>query len=387
MTPQENRPSEPTTKRELPYPVMKRLLILSLVAGLFGGGLGAYGFINYFADSLPTARQQVVVKESSAVIDVAKKVSPSVVSITSKSIAQGFFGRPVQQEGAGTGIIISADGLIMTNKHVVSDANATYTVISAEGKELPNARVIARDPVNDIAFVRVSASGLPAAELGDSAAIQVGQKVVAIGNALGQFQNTVTEGVISGIGRPVVASDSSTGANAEVLSNLLQTDAAINPGNSGGPLLNLQGQVIGINTAVAGQDAQNIGFAIPVNEAKPLIASVKDKGRIVRSYLGVRYVPLTKDIAEANKLTVSEGAWLRSSSQAGAIIESGPASKAGLKEGDIITKVAGEAIAPTSSLQSLIAKHNVGDKVPLTVVRDGKTQTVTVTLEEAPSSQ
>lgn len=361
----------------------RKLIIISLIVGLLGGMLGSYAFIQYFANAIPTAKKQLVVQESSAIVDVAKKVSPSVVSITSKGVQRGFFGQSVQTSGAGTGIIVSEDGLILTNKHVVESAAATYTVVLSDGKEYPGT-VVSRDAVNDIAFVRIKASKLPAAELGDSGAIQVGQRVVAIGNALGQFQNTVTEGIISGLSRGVVAGDE-VGQSAEQLQNLLQTDAAINPGNSGGPLVNLEGQVIGINTAVAGQEAQNVGFAIPINDAKPLIASVKQKGKIVRPYLGVQYVALTRDIATANDLNVFEGAWLMGGQGEPPVIPGGPADKAGLKAGDVITKVGNDKITATTSLQSLIAKHNPNDKVDLTVVRDNKPQKITVTLGEAPS--
>jgi serine protease Do len=376
-----------STGTRLPYGVAKRLVLLSLVAGLVGGGFGAYLVAHYSGGSLPASKQQLIVQESSAVVDVAHKVSPSVVSITSKTVAQGFFGQAVQQEGAGTGVIVTADGLIMTNKHVVADTAATYTVITSDGKELANAKVVARDPINDVAFVRVSATGLPAATLGDSSVVQVGQKVVAIGNALGQFQNSVTEGIISGMGRPVVAGDASSGESTETLNNLFQTDAAINPGNSGGPLLNLEGQVIGINTAVAGQNAQNIGFAIPINDLKAQLESVKSQGKIVRPYLGVRYVAITKDIASANNLKVTDGAWIKGSGQTAALIPDAPAAKAGLKDGDIITKVAGDKITATNSLQALVGKHKVGEKVKLTIVRDGKDLTIDVTLEEAPTAE
>jgi serine protease Do len=274
----------------------------------------------------------------------------------------------------------------MTNKHVVADTAATYTVVTADGKQLTGAKVVARDPINDVAFIRVTASGLPAAAIGDSSAVKVGQRVVAIGNALGQFQNSVTSGIISGLGRPVVAGDSSTGTATESLSNLFQTDAAINPGNSGGPLLNLDGQVIGINTAVAGQNAQNIGFAIPINDVKAQIDSVKSQGKIVRPYLGVRYVQLTKAVATANNLKVSDGAWLKGDAQNPAVIPNGPAAKAGLKDGDIITKVGNDTITPTNSLQALVGKHKVGEKVTLTIIRDGNQQTIDVTLEEAPAA-
>ena len=369
----------------LPYALVKRLIVMSLIFGLVGGMAGSYGFIKYFASSIPADRKELVVQESSAVIDVVKKVSPSVVSITSKSVSTGFFGAR-QQEGAGTGIIVSSDGLILTNKHVVSDANASYTVVDSTGKEYKDAQVISRDPFNDIAFVRIKATGLSAADIGDSGAVKVGQRVVAIGNALGQFQNTVTDGIISGVSRGVQAGEQSGAGATEELQNLFQTDAAINPGNSGGPLVNLGGQVIGINTAVAGQGAQNIGFAIPINEVKSQISSVKEQGHIVRPYLGVRFVPLTRDVASSLKLSVTEGAFIKGSDSAPAVVVGSPAAKAGIKDGDIITKVAGDTINITNSLQSLVSKHKVGDKITLTLIRDGKTITVDVALEEAPGS-
>jgi len=217
----------------------------------------------------------------------------------------------------------------------------------------------------------------------------VGQEVVAIGNALGQFQNTVTEGIVSGLSRGVTAGDDSgiTGSS-EQLQNLFQTDAAINPGNSGGPLVNLEGQVVGINTAVAGQGSQNIGFAIPINDAKPLISSVKSTGKIVRAYLGVRYVALDQQTAQANNLPVSDGAWVQAAGdQNSGVMPGSPADKGGVKDGDIITKVNDDTIDSTHSLQSLIGKHKPGDRVTLTVNRNGKTMTLGVTLQEAPVGQ
>lgn len=362
-----------------------RVIAVGLVAGLVGGSIGSYGFIKYFASAVPTAKQQLIVNETSSVIDVAKKVSPSVVSISTKQLSQGFFGRTQQVEGAGTGIIVTADGLILTNKHVVPSGTSTVTVVDSNGKQYTDGRVVSRDPVNDIAFIRIKASGLPAAQLGDSSNVQVGQKVVAIGNALGQFQNSVTEGIISGVSREIVAGDE-TGSASEVLQNVFQTDAAINSGNSGGPLVNLAGQVIGMNTAVASQNAQNIGFAIPINDIKNDISSVKSEGRIVRPYLGVRFVALTKDVATSNNLKVSGGAWLRGDESGTAIVVGSPAEKAGLKEGDVITKVAAVTIDATHSLQTLVSNHKVGDKVDLSVLRDGKTIKVSVTLEEAAAS-
>jgi serine protease Do len=254
----------------------------------------------------------------------------------------------------------------------------------SDGKQYTGAKVVSRDPLNDIAFIKINASGLPAAKLGDSTKVEVGQQVVAIGNALGQFQNSVTSGIISGIGRPITAGDQ--GSASEELSNLFQTDAAINPGNSGGPLVNLAGEVIGMNTAVAGQGSQNIGFAIPMNEVVPLIAGVKSSGKIVRPYIGVRYVLLTPEIAASNDLKTTSGAWLVGTTGVPAVIAGGPADKAGIKDGDIITKIDGKSIDESHSPLSLIAGKKVGDKIVLTVVRDGKTQTISVTLQEAPTA-
>lgn len=363
----------------------QRLFVMALILGLVGGIVGSGIFIRYFARQIPTSKQQLVVQENSAVVDAARKVGPSVVSITSKTLTRDFFGRVAQAQGAGTGMIVTSDGLILTNRHVVDDGAANYTVITSDGKTY-TASVVARDSANDVAFVRINAHNLPAVTLGDSGSVQVGQRVVAIGNALGQFQNTVTEGIISGIGRGLLAGDGSGMlGSSEQLQNLLQTDAAINPGNSGGPLVNLEGQVVGINTAVAGQ-AQNIGFAIPINEAKSLIESVKNNGRIVRAYLGVRYVALDRQIASENNLPVSDGAWVQPGDvQTPGVVVGSPAEKAGVKDGDIITKVGNDAINATHSLQSLIGRHKVGDQVKLTVMRDGKSQTLEVKLEAAPA--
>jgi serine protease Do len=225
------------------------------------------------------------------------------------------------------------------------------------------------------------------AELGDSSKVQIGDAVVAIGNALGQFQNTVTSGIISGHGRQVQASEQGTGENAENLNDLFQTDAAINEGNSGGPLVNMNGQVIGINTAIAG-DAQNIGFAIPINDVKGLVDQVLSTGKFERPYLGVRYVPLTADYAYEYNLSVNRGAYLAPSQVTGqpAVVSGSPADKAGLKEKDVITQVDGTNIDETHSLTSLLGQHKPGDKVKLTVVRSGKTLHIEVKLGTAPAA-
>lgn len=365
---------------------IKGFLAVSLAIGVVAGALGGALFVRYGASQIPVNRRQVVVQESSATVDVVKKVSPSVVSITSQSTAQSFFGGAQTVEGAGTGIIVTADGLIMTNKHVVADTGATYSVFTSDGKQY-KAMVVARDPISDLAFVRIVAKGLKPAELGDSSNAVVGQAVVAIGNALGQFQNTATTGIISGLGRPIVAGDSGgLGAGStESLQDLIQTDAAINPGNSGGPLVNLEGQVIGMNTAVS-SNAQNIGFAIPINELKAQVANVESQGKIISPYLGVRYIPITKDLALQNNLPVSQGAYLSGDGTNPAVVVGSPADKAGLKSGDIITKVGGDGVTDSSSLTSLISKHKVGETVTLTIIRGTKTQTLGVTFGQAPSS-
>lgn len=356
----------------------------TLFIGLLGGLVGSYLFIHDFSSYIPVSKRQIIVQESSAVVDVAKKVSPSVVSITSKAVTTGFFGNTQSQEGQGTGIILSSDGLILTNNHVIS-GSSSLTVFTSDGKQYAGT-IIAADPNNDYAFVRIKASGLKAAKLGASSNIQIGQRVVAIGNALGQFQNTVTDGIISGKGRPVTASDQGTGAGAEQLQNLFQTDAAINPGNSGGPLVNLDGEVIGINTAVAG-NAQNIGFAIPIDEIKAAITSVMKQGKIERPYLGVRYIVISPAFAKANNIAVDNGAYIVGDLGNLAVLPNSPASKSGIKEGDIITKIGGQAIDQDHTLTSLLSKKKVGEKVVLTYLRDGKSQTVDVTLELVPDQQ
>jgi serine protease Do len=304
-----------------------------------------------------------------------------------------FFGtQSFEQESAGTGLILTKEGVVITNRHVVPNANDKVSITLSDGTELDQVEVLGRtnatDPL-DVAFLKIKdAKGkeLKPAALGKSADVKVGDRVVAIGNALGQFQNTVTSGIISGFGRSIQAGDSSGSAQTETLLNLFQTDASINQGNSGGPLVNLKGEVIGINTAVAGGGAENIGFAIPIDDIQPLIKTVLDKGKLERPYLGVRYASITADLAYTYNLPVQEGAYIIPSRNSASIVSGSPAEKAGLQEKDIITKIAGEAITPKRSLVSILGSKSVGDKVDLTILRDGKEQTITVTLEAAPSN-
>ena len=329
---------------------------------------------------------QTVIEEESAVISVVEKVSPSVVSIAieNRQLFDPFFGLPQRRDGEsgiGTGFVVGADGLVITNKHVVSQENEKYiAIIRDSGGEEKKYEVkkIHRDPFNDLALLQIdpsTSSGqvLKAVELGDSDHLKVGQKVIAIGNALGQFENTVTVGIVSGLGRGVAPVDPLTGV-AERLDDLVQTDAAINPGNSGGPLVNISGQVIGINTAVA--SAENIGFALKINIAKQLIDDfVKSGGKIVRPMLGVRYSHISRDTALLNE--VPEGELVRE------LVSSSAADKAGIKVGDIITHFDGQKLGDENSLASLIRTKKVGDVVKIRVWRDGKTLDLTATLEEA----
>jgi serine protease Do len=260
------------------------------------------------------------------------------------------------------------------------------SVVLADGTTYNDVTVVGRDPLNDIAFLKINGvKDLPAVELGDSDSVQTGQQVVAIGNALGEFRNSVTSGIISGKGRPIQADDGSGSGSSEQLENLLQTDAAINPGNSGGPLVTLDGKVVGINTAVS-EEGQAIGFAIPINDAKGLLNTVLKQGKIVRSYLGVRYISLDKATATQLNLSVSQGAYVTADRTGSAVVPGSPADKAGLKSGDVITKVDGTDITESHSLASTLSQHSPGDKVTLTLVRDGKTQDVSVTLDPYPGS-
>ena len=285
-------------------------------------------------------------------------------------------GTKLQEVGGGSGFIVSADGYIVTNKHVVSDTKAEYTVLTNDGKKYP-AKVIAIHPTMDFAIIKIEGSNLPTVPLGDSSAIQLGQTAIAIGNALGEFRNTVSVGVVSGLARTVTAS-SDTG-QSETIDNVIQTDAAINPGNSGGPLLDISGNVIGINTAMV-SGAQSIGFAIPINVVKNQIAEVRQTGKIQVAYLGVRYVMLTPENAATFNLTATSGALIKGDGQNFAVQQGSPADKAGLKEGDIITAIDGQTLDLNHSLGYVISQKNPGDVIHLTIIREGKQMQLTITL-------
>ena len=287
-------------------------------------------------------------------------------------------GTEKKEVSAGTGFFVSAEGMILTNKHVVADAEAEYTVFMNDGSKKP-AKVLARDPLQDLAVVKVEGAGYSFLRLGDSSGIKIGQAVIAIGNALGEFRNTVSVGVVSGLERSIVANGADAGP--EALQELIQTDAAINPGNSGGPLINLNGEVIGINTATA-RGAENISFTIPINKAKHDVASVKAHGKIIYPFLGVRYVSVTKELADKEKLGRDYGALVSSGGKEPAVTPASPAEKALIKEKDIILQVSGARVDAGHTLSSLIQQHEVGEEITLKVFRDGKEIDVKVKLEE-----
>ncbi len=400
------------------------IIFLSSVFG-FLAGMVSYGlFYNYLSDlnidflKVKTIIEKEYIPQTSqeqAIIKVVNDVSPAVVSIViSKDVPimeqyfynpleefEGFFGEGFEVQvpgfrqngtekkdiGWGTGFIVSENGMVLTNKHVVLDMEAEYTVFTSDGKSYP-AEILARDPVKDIAVLQINQQEggvFPKTVLGSSDDIQIGQTVVAIGNALGEFKNTVSVGVVSGLGRTITAFGEESSGFAESLEDVIQTDAAINKGNSGGPLLNLRGEVIGINTAMVEQ-AQNIGFAIPVNQAKRSIEQVKASGKIVYPFLGVRYVLITEAIKNENNLGSDYGAWLTKGLNGEPAIESGSnAGKAGLLENDIILAINGEKITTDNSLSEIIMRYNPGDSIVLKVLRNGQEKIIEAVLGERSS--
>ncbi|OQA04251.1 MAG: putative serine protease HhoB precursor [bacterium ADurb.Bin400] len=370
-------------------------VVISLMLGAVGGVGGVllfsanngeiaekFGLPNFGEIAIPTTKtEKLIIEESNAIIEASQKVAPAVVSIRQQKTVQDIFGQTFDAEGAGTGFIITSDGLILTNAHVVQDDKATYSVVMADGKDY-EATVKSVDSYQDIAVLQIDARNLPVVELGDSDQLQVGQWVVAVGNALGKYQNSVTSGVVSGRNRKIQATDAASGST-ETLDNLIQTDAAINPGNSGGPLVNLKGQVVGVNTAVA-TNAQGVGFAIPINEAKSAIESIKKTGRIVRPFIGVRYVQITSELAKDNDLPVDYGALIARGQRIGqvAVVPGSPADKAGLVENDIILEINGEKIDQNNSLIKILQQYQVGDNVELKILSKGSEKKVKVGLEE-----
>lgn len=401
-------------------PLSPRTAFLALVAGLVGG-LIAQVFVllvilsnpaalqnrivervtrEVAADAPPDQLPQVItnmVDEDAATTEVVERVLPSVVSvIVSKEVSPGRtiiipFGSPDgisvapspgksqrQDVGGGTGFIVTSDGYIITNRHVISDTNAQYAVVLRDGTRY-DATVVAKDTFVDIGVLKINAKNLPVVKLGDSATVKIGQTVIAVGNSLAEFKNTVTKGIVSGLNRRVVAGGGLEGS--EVIDEAIQTDAAINPGNSGGPLINLKGEVIGMNTAVS-LEGQLIGFAIPSNTIKPVIKSVRDTGRIVRAWIGVRYIAVDSDIQQKNNLSVDYGALIAGQNSDAAVVEGGPAAKAGIRAGDIILSADGKKITGSATLANVVMSRKPGDKVVFEVLRGDNRIKITVTLEE-----
>lgn len=347
---------------------------LILILCLSGTALG-FSLFNFFQEETPITFNYGSGDGNSAsfvegsIAEVANRLAPAVVSILVEGRSSSV--------SAGTGMIITSDGYILTNKHVVDGARS-ITIITDNNDTYENVKLVGTDPTNDVAILKVNAKDLPIVTLGDSKTIIIGQQVIAIGNALGQYQNTITSGIISGLGRSLTAY-SSDYSMSEELSDMIQTDAAINAGNSGGPLVNAAGEVIGINTAVS-SEGSNLGFAIPISSVKGLIKSVIEEGRVTRSYAGVRYFNITPDIAIEYDLPVTSGAYLFTDSSEPAVIEGSPAADAGLETGDIITKVNGISIGRSGSFSSLLGEYAPGDTVQLEILRDGETKTLKLTL-------
>lgn len=356
------------------------LLVLSFFAGATGLTLSV---LNYIEEDPPITWNFSNDGNSAnftegSIAEVANRVAPGVVSIITESRSTGFFGQSSTQTSAGTGMIVTQDGYVLTNKHVVDGANSIKVVLDS-GETYDKVTLVGTDPLNDVAYLKINdVNNLPTVTLGDSKTLSAGQQVIAIGNALGQYQNTITSGIISGTGRSLTAY-SSDYSSSENLTDMIQTDAAINSGNSGGPLVNAAGEVIGINTATS-SDADGIGFAIPISSVKGMLKNIIENNSANRAYLGVYYVNITPDVAVTYDLPVTSGAYLQASTSGGAIITDGPGEKAGLKDKDIITKVNGVEVGKAGTVSSLIGEYAPGDTVQLTILRDGQEKTINLTL-------
>lgn len=391
-------------------------ILLSAVTGAFfgfmAGGLGTSTFpkladkigkINHEAENKNIGNQkETVIQEDSAVINVVEKVTPAVVSIViTKDVPKfrsffdnpsgfGFFSDPYQSQGSpetekqkvggGSGFFITKDGMIITNKHVVSDLNAEYTVVTNDGKEY-QAEIVSRHPILDVAIIEVKGDNFQFLEFGDSDALKVGQTTIAIGNPLGEFANSVSRGIVSGLKRNITAGSGL--GDSERLTNIIQTDAAINPGNSGGPLLNIDGKVIGINVAVA-QGAENIGFALPSNQINKFIGQIEKNGKVSVPFIGVRYIIINEEIQKENNLPFNYGALVLRGEKITdfAVAPGSAADKAGITENDIILEVDGNKITEDSPLSDVVSKYEVGDEITFKIWHKGGTKDIKVKLEE-----
>lgn len=410
--------------------ILKLILVgvMAALIALIGTGSGLFYLLKYRPQVLTKAyntligqpqtspavtadqnQTEVISTHEKAVVAAVKKANSAVVAITvSKNVPVyeqyyenvpspfgDFFGSDfqvsqlrqngtqLQEIGGGSGFLVSDDGYIVTNRHVVADEKAEYTVFTNDGKKY-DAKVIARDSVLDLAVIKIEGSGFPHLSFGNSDKLEVGQTVIAIGNALAEFRNTVSVGVVSGLSRSIQATDQQGGT--EALDQLIQTDAGINPGNSGGPLLNLAGEVIGINVATT-DGAENISFALSANNVKDIVDSVKQTGRIVRPFLGIRYIPITEDLKKRNNLSIDYGALVQRGTAVGdlAVVPGSPADKAGIVENDIILEVDGTKLTSDKDLANIIRTKKIGDTVKLKVMSKGQEKIVNVVLEEVKS--
>ncbi len=379
-----------TKNLSLKWWVLVFILISILFYGLFlaaGIYIGSRYFVTPQTQEARVVRTEInqinSLEENSAVVETVRATTDSVVSISVSRNVNTAQGRSRDiRLGAGTGFIISSNGYIITNRHVVNQSDVDFSVVFNNGEIVP-ARVLDTDRYLDIAVLKIDVErALTPLTLGDSDVLAPGQTVIAIGNSLGEFNNSISKGVVSGLGRTITASDPS-GENVETLDDIIQTDASINPGNSGGPLLDIQGNVVGVNVARA-QGGENVGFAIPINNVKLIVESVLENGRILRPYLGIRYAAITPEFAQSNDLPVSKGILINGSDEAEAVVRDSPADKAGLTDGDIITSIDGTEINDQNKLPTLLLQYRTGDVIELNVLRDGQEQTIQLTLENFP---
>ena len=363
-------------KTSVMFRIVPLMIILSLmVAGCTTTGKASTptATATVLAQPSPTATFNSIKTSTTAalpdIVDVVGAVRPAVVSIASQITLQSFF-QSIPQEGVGSGVIFNAEGHILTNNHVVEGAQK-ITVTLPDGRAF-DGTVVGRDPDTDLAVVKIAGDNLPTARLGDSSKLRIGEWVIAIGNPLAlEGGPTVTVGVVGAVGRSVEEE------NGAILDDVIQTDAAINRGNSGGPLVNLAGEVVGINTVIAAE-AQNIGFAVSINTAKPVVESILANGKVIRPYIGVNLLPVNAAVASRYGLSINQGALITQ------ITRDGPAAQAGLRAGDVITRFDGIQITSDSQLKKVISQHKVGDKVQVTYVRGTQESTVTITLAEKP---
>jgi S1-C subfamily serine protease len=373
-------------------------LVVALVAGavgsaatylalMYGGNLVTAGAVGPVPSATPAPQpssspQTVILDEQTAIMQAAESVSPAVVTIT---VREGESTDPfsLPETGVGSGIVYDAAGFALTNRHVVADATQV-TVELSDGRRLP-ATVYGVDTLTDLAIVKIDGTDLPVAQIGDSSTLKPGQTAIVIGSPLGTFTNSVTSGVISALGRQLTVTNPDTGERRP-LRNLIQTDAPINPGNSGGPLVDAAGQVVGVSTAYA-QEGQGIFFAIPINIAKPIMRQAVAGQELSRPYIGIVYVPLNRNVADENDLPIDYGAWIDPETADGSdpVIPSGPAATAGVKAGDIITAIDGRRIDAALGLDDILSLYEPGDRLTLSVLRDGQTLQLGLTLGTRPA--